>query len=460
MSTQQKGFLALLVTILFVGSAAAQWPAFTPDVLDTIEERKAEMFRYRQLRLAEALQTPNQERYDVIYYGIDLTIEPPQEKVTGTVQVRAAVVDEPIDHMEVDLLDNMTVSQVTVSGATVSFTHQNDLIDIDLDSSYTAGEIVDVAIEYSGNPASSGLGSFGFDSHADKPMIWSLSEPFGARNWWPCKDQPVDKADSVDIKVTVPKGMIVASNGTLREVIDNGDTETYWWHEGYPIVTYLVSVAIHEYEVYSDYFAYSPTDSMEIQFYVFPDHLEYVQTNYAKTKDMLGIFSDLFGLYPFIEEKYGHAEFVWGGGMEHQTCTSLGGCSEALIAHELAHQWWGDMITCRDFHHIWLNEGFATYSEALYWEQVSGQEAYFNDMNNNQYFGGGTIYVPDLSDEWRIFDWGLSYAKASWVLHMLRNVVGDSTFFDILQAYYDSEYRHGTAVTEDFQAVCQAVSGT
>lgn len=459
MSVQQKGLLALFTTILWVGSAVGQWPTFTPDVLDTIQERKAEMFRYRQIQLAEAKQTPNQERYDVIYYGIDLTINPTQEKVMGTVQLRAGVVDDPIDHMEVDLLGNMTVSQVTVSGATTSFTHQNNLIDIDLDSSYTSGEIIDVAIEYSGNPAASGLGSFGFDSHAGKPMIWSLSEPYGARNWWPCKDQPVDKADSVDIRVTVPKGMIVASNGSLREVMDNGDTETYWWHEGYPIVTYLVSVAIYEYAIYSDYFKYSPTDSMEIKFFVFPDHLGDVQTNYAKTKDMLGIFSDLFGPYPFIEEKYGHAEFVWGGGMEHQTCTSLGGWSEVLIAHELAHQWWGDMITCRDFHHIWLNEGFATYSEALYWEQVAGKEAYFNDMNRKQYFGDGTIYVPDPSNVGRIFHRGLSYHKASWVLHMLRNVVGDSTFFDILQAYYDSEYRHGTAVTEDFQAICESVSG-
>ncbi len=455
----KKAYLAFLLTVLFASSAAAQWPTFSPGVLDTIQERKAEMFRYRKLRLAEAMQTPNQERYDVIYYGIDLAIDPTQETVTGTVQIKAAVIDDPVDHMEVDLLNNMTVTQVIVSGATATFSHQHYLIDIELDRSYTSGEIVDVTIDYYGNPSTGGLGSFGFDSHAGKPMIWSLSEPYGARNWWPCKDQPSDKADSVDIKVTVPKGMIVASNGTLRQVTDNGDTETYWWHEGYPIVTYLVSVAIYEYAVYSDYFKYSPTDSMEIKFFVFPDHLNNVQTNYAKTKDMLRIFSNLFGLYPFIEEKYGHAEFGWGGGMEHQTCTSLGGWGEILIAHELSHQWWGDMITCRDFHHIWLNEGFATYSEALYLEQTRGKQAYFNDMKGKQYFGNGTIYVPDPSDVGRIFDWGLSYAKASWVLHMLRNVVGDSTFFDILRAYYDSEYQHGTAVTEDFQNVCESVSG-
>ena len=455
----KKIVCVILFFLVSMNSASAQWPVLNPEVLDTIHEHKAEMFRYMKLQTARSMVTINQEQYDVRYYDIDLTVDPDLRRVTGTVHMRAEVVGDPIDRIEVDLLDNMTVSHVTVSETSVSFRHENDLLDIELDRSYGTGEVVDVTIDYDGNPAAGGLGSFGFDFHAGKPMIWSLSEPFGARNWWPCKDQPSDKADSVDIRVTVPKGMIVASNGLLREIRDNGDTETYWWHESYPIVTYLVSVAIYEYATYFDHFKYSETDSMEIQFYVFPDHLQSVQSNYAKTKNMLAIFSELYGPYPFLDEKYGHAEFVWGGGMEHQTCTSLGGWSEALIAHELAHQWWGDMITCRDFHHIWLNEGFATYSEALYWERKDGIVHYHEDMAHNEYYGGGTIYVPDLSDVWRIFHGGLSYGKGAWVLHMLRHVVGDTTFFNILQAYYDSVFQHGTAVTEDFQAVCEAVSG-
>ena len=455
---RKQCFLLLLVALSF-SSARAQWPVLNPDVPDTIHEHKAEMSRYMKLQAAQSMGTLNQEQYDVRHYDIDLIIDPALHKVTGTVQMSIEVVDNSIDSVEVDLLNNMTVTNILVSEAPASYVHQNDLINITLDRVYSAGESVELLIEYNGNPAASGLGSFGFDLHDGKPMIWSLSEPFGARNWWPCKDQPSDKADSADIRVTVPAGMIVASNGVLREVRDNGDTETYCWHEGYPIVTYLVSIAIYEYTTYSDYYKYSPTDSMEIQFYVFPDHLESVQANYAKTKEMLAIFSELYGPYPFLDEKYGHAEFIFGGGMEHQTCTSLGGWSEALIAHELAHQWWGDMITCRDFHHIWLNEGFATYSEALYWEQVGGKEAYFEDINKNKYLGEGTVYVPDLTDVWRIFHGGLSYNKGSWILHMLRHVVGDTVFFDILQAYYDSQFQHGTAITEDFQAVCEAISG-
>jgi hypothetical protein len=264
----------------------------------------------------------------------------------------------------------------------------------------------------------------------------------------------------VDVRVTVPSNLIVASNGTLRSLTNNGATDTYYWHEGYPISTYLVSVAIHPYTTFSHWYKYSPADSMEVQYYVFPSHYGSVQATYALTVPMIELFASLFGEYPFLDEKYGHAEFTWGGGMEHQTITSLGGWSEYLIAHELAHQWWGDMVTCDDFHHIWMNEGFATYSEALWSEFTYGMATYHQDMTAAKYFGAGTIYVPDTSNWGRIFHSGLSYNKGSWVLHMLRHVVGDTAFFDILQTYYaDSRYQYGTVTTEQFRDLCEDVSG-
>ena len=221
-----------------------------------------------------------------------------------------------------------------------------------------------------------------------------------------------------------------------------------------------MSVAIYPYLVYSDWYHYSPSDSMEVRFFVFPDHYTYVQPQYAKTVGMIEVYADLFGEYPFLNEKYGHAEFLWGGGMEHQTITSLGSWSEYLIAHELAHQWWGDMVTCDDFHHIWMNEGFATYSEALWSEVKYGIARYHQDMADARYFGPGTIYVPDTGDWGRIFHSGLSYNKGSWVLHMLRHVVGDTDFFQILRDYYaDSRYQYGTVTTEQFRDLCEDVSG-
>ncbi|MCK5738770.1 T9SS type A sorting domain-containing protein, partial [bacterium] len=264
-----------------------------------------------------------------------------------------------------------------------------------------------------------------------------------------------------DLRITVPEPLKVGSNGTLVNVseVAEGWSE-FHWKERYPIATYLVSLAIFDYDIYTDYFRYTDTDSMPVVYYVYPEHKYLIEGDYEATIPALEIFSDLFGLYPFIEEKYGHAEFGRGGGMEHQTLTSLGGSSVPLIVHELAHQWWGNLITCADFHHIWLNEGFATYSEALYWEATAGKEAYFQDMAANAYHGPGSIYVENLSQRLRIFNYDLSYRKASWVPHMLRHVVGDAPFFQILHDYYaDERLQYASATTEDFQRVAEAVYG-
>jgi hypothetical protein len=415
--------------------------------------------RFAMMQITNLAQTENQTYYDVIYYDIDVEMDPTAQTVTGTVTMTAEVVGDSLAVVDLDLLNNMTVSGARDTSGAVGYSHVGDIVTVTLSQTYYTGETVTIEVDYNGTPNES-YGSFGFGTHLGAPMIWSLSEPYGARSWWPCKDIPADKADSVDIRITVPDTLIVASNGTLRSETDNGATKTYYWHEGYPITTYLVSVAIHPYTTFSHWYNYSPTDSMEVQYYVFADHYAAVQTNYGKTVGMIEIFADLFGEYPFIEEKYGHAEFLWGGGMEHQTITSLGGYSEYLIAHELAHMWWGDMITCNSFHHIWLNEGFATYSEALYSEVQYGVSQYHQDMSNEKYFGGGTIHVPDPNDFNRIFHYGLSYQKASWVVHMLRHVVGDSAFFDLLPAYYaDSRYQYGTITTEEFRDLCEAETG-
>ena len=419
--------------------------------------KKAE--RFERMRLAEISQTQNQADFDIRYYSLDLAIDPVSQTVSGFVAVQGVVTGTSLSTVDLDLDDNMAVSQVTYTGGTLGFAHPNDMLTVILNRTYTQGEPFSIAVHYSGTPDPL-LGSFGFETHSGQPMIWSLSEPFGARSWWPCKDVPSDKADSVDVKITVPENLIVASNGRLVSEVDNGTTKTYHWHEGYPISTYLVSVAIHPYTTYSDWYHYSPTDSMEVKFFVFPDHYSYVQATYAKTVDMIELFANLFGEYPFLDEKYGHAEFNWGGGMEHQTITSLGGWSEYLIVHELSHQWWGDMVTCDDFHHIWMNEGFATYSEALWSEFTYGEARYHQDMSDAEYFGSGTIYVPDTNDFGRIFHTGLSYNKGSWVLHMLRHVVGDTDFFQILKDYYaDPRYQYGTVTTEQFRDLCEDVSG-
>ncbi len=450
-------FLFVILIFALLSNLYAQELRRPPGMRRDLARKKAE--RFTAMRSVKAAQTQNQTCYDAHYYDLDLTIDPTAQTVSGTVLISAEVISGPISFADFNLLDNMSVSQVTLGGTPIAFTHAADILSATFPLAFNTGDTFTIIVHYSGTPSAS-YGSFGFDSHNGSPMIWSLSEPYGARSWWPCKDIPSDKADSVDISITVPSSLVAASNGTLTSAVDNGTTRTYNWHEGYPIASYLVSVAIHPYTVFSHWYHYAPSDSMEVRYYVYPDHYGSVQSTYALTVPMITFYAGLFGEYPFLNEKYGHAEFTWGGGMEHQTLTSLGGWGEYLIAHELAHQWWGDMITCNSFHHIWLNEGFATYSEALWSESTYGRAQYKSDMDYAKYFGAGTIFVADTTDFNRIFHSGLSYNKASWVLHMLRHVVGDSTFFDILKSYYaDTRYQYGTITTERFRDICEGVSG-
>ena len=146
--------------------------------------------------------------------------------------------------------------------------------------------------------------------------------------------------------------------------------------------------------------------------------------------------------------------------MEHQTISSMGGHSEWLIAHELGHQWWGDLVTCSSFHHIWLNEGFARFSEAIWDEASQGFEAYKSYWQSHSYFGPGTIYVEEPNTAAQIFNGNLTYNKAGWVVHMLRGVMGDSLFFESRRSYgYNDSLAYSDATTEDFKNVCEHISG-
>ena len=293
-------------------------------------------------------------------------------------------------------------------------------------------------------------------------MVSTLSEPYFARSWWPCKDYPDDKADSVDITITYPSDLFCSSNGVMVADIDNLDgTRTTYWEHRYPITTYLVSLAITDFAHWREWWHYDVADSMPVDYWVFPDRLSAAQSGWAPMLDMLDTLSDRFGLYPFVDEKYAMSMFAWGGGMEHQTNTSMGSSAtyQSITVHEAAHQWWGNMITCESWQHIWLNEGFASYAEALWFESLGD----FNDlrsyMNGMRYTSGGTIYVQDTTGVWSIFS-SRVYDKGAWVLHMLRHVLGDATFYAALEAYYnDPVLQHAYASTEDFRDVCAAVSG-
>ncbi len=401
--------------------------------------------------------TANQEQWDARWYDLNLTFTP-ASSVSGTVRMKATVVAGPISTVELDFASALIHDAVTAGGVATTASHVGAILTVNLDRAYANGETVDVTVTYHGNPTVSGY--FGFNTVNGRQLIWSLSEAYGARTWWPCKDAPEDKADSVSVHFTCPVACTTVSNGTLisRVVNAGGTTATTSWSERYPIATYLVSIASYPYTITDDWYRYTPTDSMLIRFHNYPESASGYAANQAKVKNMIATFATKVGQYPFLAEKYGHAQFQFSGGMEHQTCTSLGVNNESVMAHELFHQWFGDHVTCFDFHHIWLNEGFATYGEALWQEALGGTAAYFADIDADKYFGAGSVYVPDATDENRVFDANLSYDKGAWVLHMLRHVLGDATFFTALQTY-QTTWGYQSATTENFRDVCAAVSG-
>ena len=406
----------------------------------------------------------NQEKIDIKFYELNLDINFNSSRIRGSVTVNGVIGNIYPDFIELDFYDNMTVDSILQNNIPILYLHENDMLKIPIsDITIDDENLFSLTIFYQGTPDHCGAGGFKFDEHQNIGHVWTLSEAYCARSWWPCKDDPSDKADSVNIIISVPlePAYIVASNGLLSSTTINSNKKTYFWKERYPITTYLVSLAIYPYTKWVDQYV-SPisSDTMLIEHYVFPDRYEASYPNYSLTKDMLSFFSELFGEYPFISEKYGHADFTWGGGMEHQTLSSMGSFSQNLMVHELGHSWWGNLITCKTFNDIWLNEGFARYCQALWAEHMYGREAYFDFMNNHAYYGAGTIYVENPSSNSQIFSAGLSYNKASWVLHMLRHKVGETMFFDILKTYASNDsLSYNAASTSDFQKVCEDISG-
>jgi aminopeptidase N len=400
--------------------------------------------------------------FDVLHYEFDWKLEFEAQRIVGTARVKLRSLDA-LNKISLHLADNMNVNQITQDQTLLAFTHQNDLLDIYPAQLLSAGKETTVAISYSGVPQS----GLNFSTHEGNPIIWSLDEPNGAREWFPCYDIPSDKA-TTRMHITVADNMIVASNGNLIDVVSNTDyTKTYTWEELYPISTYLISIAATNYETFTEYYT-SDSKTMEVLFYAYPEHFAQAQEDFSVTVPMIEFYADAFGEYPFLDEKYGMAEIPGGTSMEHQTCTSYSnqlvtGTHEYdyIIAHELAHQWWGDLVTLRDWADIWLNEGFATYSDALWIENLHGLEGLKSRMADFKYIylnyhtgEDHPIYDPPLGHLFCVIE----YEKGAWVLHMLRFVVGEDNFWQILREYAQL-YSFSNASTEDFQAVCEHVYG-
>lgn len=417
----------------------------------------------RSLAVTEGVEN-TQTNYDVQFYDIFIRVNDTTEIIYGIVKFVALTAEDGVTEIQIDFYDNMTVDSIVSPSGALSYSRANNVVTVTLDDIYNTGQQFEFDFYYHGHPSEGGFQAFAFDTRLGKKVISTLSEPYFARTWWPCKDRMDDKADSFDIAVEIDTVLYLGSNGTLDSIVYNGgNTNTFYYSVRYPMVTYLFSLAISEYTVWYDEWIYNDgQDTMPIVHAVYPDRYTYSLDKFGVTPGAITIYSENYGQYPFVNEKYGHANFQWGGAMEHQTMSSMSGSnfgfSTPVVVHELAHMWWGDMITCEQWGDIWLNEGWASYSEALYYLEMLGWDSYHNYMNGMAYSGGGTIYIYDTTSVWNIFS-SIVYDKGAWVVHMLRGILGDALFFAGVNAYYNSEYQHAAATTEGFKDVFEEATG-
>ncbi|MFI1744882.1 M1 family aminopeptidase [Thalassobellus sediminis] len=458
-----KVFIILICCLFTINSFGQEFE----EALKSIRDLEVKLASKKMLQKANV----NTGNYDVKYHRLEFTVDPAIAFLSGevTTYFEAKV---GLSEVTYDLADNMVVSQVIQRGNTLSFTQNaNDELVITLPAIQNTGVLDSLTINYSGNPVSSGFGSFEQSLHDGDPIVWTLSEPYGAKDWWPCKQDLNDKVDSLDVYITTPRfnpfneEYIAVSNGLEQSQIIYGLNKTTHFKHRYDIPAYLIAIAVTNYSVYSHTVA-NNGNPFDIVNYVYPENLSTAQTSTPITVDIMNLFSNLFEEYPFANEKYGHAQFGRGGGMEHTTVSFMGNFGRNLIAHELAHQWFGNKITCGSWKDIWLNEGFATYLSGITIENLDGNAAFTTWKKQRSTsitsFPDGAVYLSDIdtTSVGRIFSSRLTYNKGAMVLHMLRKKIGDTDFFQGVKNYLsDTDYAYDYAKTEDFIPIMEAASG-
>lgn len=416
------------------------------------------------------LQSPSMSKFDVKYVKIDIAVEANSRVISGTSLTTARVL-ETLDTFALEFRNNMTVDSVFINGTKMSFLRENDHVLVRLSPALPAGTTINALYYYRGTANANGVFAGTVPANG---LIYtaSVSESYQAREWFPAKQLLKDKIDSADIWITTSAINKAGSNGLLKAIVDMpGNKKQYQWKTRYPMAYYLLSFSVGNYMEYLHYAkpASMAPDSVLIQDYIV-DNASFFNTNKAnldKTGPFLEKQSELYGLYPYKNEKYGHCHANIGGGMEHQTMSTMATFSTSVIAHELGHQWFGDMVTCATWNHIWINEGFASYTEYLMAETLpalftSSAAAIMQSIHNDVLASpSGSVFVPDASlfDENRIFSFRFTYNKGSAILHTLRfEMQDDAKFFQTLRTFLQ-QFKDSVATADDFKAVAQTVCG-
>ncbi len=428
-------------------------------------ESIAEAERKSSHKLISFKANPNTQNYDVLYHELRFTVDPAVYRISGVVKSRFKALSN-MTTVVFDLTNNLIVSGVKENGSNVTFSQSATELTINLTSTLTAGNQTTVEITYSGEPSPIEK-AFTTGNHTGTPVLYTLSEPYGARDWWPCKQDLNDKIENIDIYITAPSQYVSVSNGLEQSQTVNGSNKTTHFKHNYPIPAYLVAIAVTNYQIINQQAGTTAAGFFPIVNYLYPETITNGTQDLNTTPDIMNFFESILEPYPFRKEKYGHAQFGWGGGMEHTTVSFMGSFPRDLIAHELAHQWFGDKITCGSWKDIWLNEGLTEYMSGLVVNNFDGENAFINWKNNKinsiTMFPSGYVYLqdPDLSSVGRIFSYRLTYNKGSMVTHMLKWVMGDANFFKGLKNYLaNPNHAYKYAVTSEFKSIMEAAHGS
>ena len=443
-------------------------------LMDTYEQINFKrIFGVKQIK-SQPPPDPSQLQFDVLHYDLNHIITVDNTYITAVLTLIAKSLDSSntFQSFALDINSNngsfsiLSVDQ-GFGTSTIAFLQSTitTRVFINLPTPLPINSMFTVRLFYTGFPKSTGSYNRSVHGSPSRPIIYSESEPYGARDWWPCKDLPDDKA-TIDTYWTCPSNYFAVSNGKLVSIDTNNDgTLIFHYSESYPISTYLVSIACTNYQfLYGIYTSQDGFSTMTVGNYIYPEKIAIDGNGVNGTIAILDFFSRKFGEYPFITEKYVTATYAINGAMENQTCTSLGNLGFLspdgrgwVNAHELAHQWFGDKITCKNFDHLWLNEGFATYCEALWQEEQFDSTAYHDYVNNWSPSDSYALVTSDADS----FRTGVVYQKGAWVLHMLRHITGDSTFFQTIRNYLvDSTLIYGNALSSDLQRNFETTIGS
>ncbi|MBU0743080.1 hypothetical protein KKG45_06165 [bacterium] len=437
---------------------------------------------------------PLQDQFDVLHYTHFLRLEFDTQSILGTTLITFTPVENDVEMLVLDFTDDMTFASAALLDpwyTPLTLSRDEDRVFIQLPAAYGPTDTLNAIVTFSGAPQPDGVYGLRFTTREDGKLVAaSVSEPWSARSWWPCKDDPRDKA-TYDVSLYVPDGVTGVSNGAelssppthpylpaegraLADAVLPGGfaDKSYavsYWQETRPISTYHFCVAASEYARLDDAYVSVSGDTLQITNFVYPDLVPQAEIDFAPLNDMLAWCENMFGPYPFPGEKYGHVLFDWNGAMEHPTATTyssqfLTGDNyfDTIVMHELAHQWFGNLVTCANWTHTWLNEGFATYVEGLWREYKYGANSLKWFMRARSVFtwwNGPLVRDASNDNPWYYFH-EMVYHKGAWLLHMLRKELGDQDFFDILRHFpHQEDTSYGTADTDDFIAFCESRTG-